>query len=114
MDFDYTLARLAELLDRHDGDSAAWLRGVASLRATDETAFYATLNSKRMWGGAGSIANAALADNPGIPARVWETEIREFRALMIDLAEYLKARDAHYPDIDFWLSAFTSWQQSNI
>ena len=114
MDFDYTLACLAELLDRHDGENAAWLRGVALLRATDEAAFYAALNSKRMWGGAGSIANAALADNPGIGARQWETEIREFRALMIDLAEHLKARGTHYPDIDFWLSAFTGWQQSNM
>ena len=114
MDFDYTLSRLAELLDRCDGESAAWLRGVADQRASDVDAFYAALNSKRMWGGAGSVANAALADNPGIGAHQWETSIREFRSLMIDLAEHLKARGAHYPDIDFWLSAFTSWQQSSM
>lgn len=114
MDLDYTLARLAELLDRHPDDSAAWLRSVLAQYATDANACYAALNSKRMWGGAGSIANAALADNPGISARQWETEVREFRALMIDLAEHLKARGAHYPDIDFWLSAFTGWQQSNV
>ncbi|HEY9199554.1 MAG TPA: hypothetical protein VIR60_09320 [Gammaproteobacteria bacterium] len=114
MDLDDTLTRLAELLDRHPDDSAAWLRAVLAQYAADETAGYAALNSKRMWGGAGSIANAALADNPGLGARQWETEVREFRALMIDLAEHLKSRGAHYPDIDFWLSAFTSWQQSNL
>lgn len=114
MDLDYTLTRLAELLDRHPDDSAVWLRAVLTQYATDPAAGYAALNSKRMWGGAGSIANAALADNPGVSAWQWETEVREFRALMIDLAEHLKARGAHYPDIDFWLSAFTSWQQSSM
>jgi hypothetical protein len=33
---------------------------------------------------------------------------------MIELAEHLRARDRHYPDIDFWLSAFSSWQQMGI
>lgn len=109
-----TLTRLAQLLDRHHDDNAAWLRGVLAQYADGEAGAYAALNSKRMWGGAGSIANAALADNPGISAHDWDCEVREFRALMIDLAEHLKARGGHYPDIDFWLSAFTSWQQSNV
>ena len=110
MDFDYVLSRLAEILDSHSGDSAAWMREVLARRASDEAAFYAALNSRRMWGGAGSIANEALADNPGIRPAQWETDIREFRALMIELAEHLRARESHYPDIDFWLSAFTGWQ----
>lgn len=111
MDLDDTLSRLAELLDRHSGNSADWLRTLQDLHKTDATACYAALNSKRIWGGAGSIANEALADNPGMPPDQWEQEIREFRALMIDLAEHLKARGAHYPDIDFWLAAFLNWQQ---
>jgi hypothetical protein len=114
MDLDYTLHRLAELLDSHGGDAAAWLRTVHDRLAQDETGFYAALNSKRMWGGAGSIANEALADNPGMRPAHWDMDIREFRALMIDLAEHLKARGPHYPDIDFWLAAFTNWQQSNV
>lgn len=114
MDLDYTLSRLAELLDSHGGDSAAWLRAQQARRVTDESGYFAALNSKRMWGGAGSIANEALADNPGLRPAQWEADIREFRALMIDLAEYLKTRETHYPDIDFWLSAFTSWQQSGV
>jgi hypothetical protein len=110
MDFDYVLPRLAEILDTHSGDSAAWIREVQAQRTSDEAAFYAALNSRRMWGGAGSIANEALADNPGIRPAQWDVDIREFRALMIELAEHLRARESHYPDIDFWLSAFTGWQ----
>ena len=83
-----------------------------TLQGLDEPAAYAALNSKRMWGGAGSIANEALADNPGLKPAQWDMHIREFRAVMIDLAEHLKARGAHYPDIDFWLSAFCSWQMA--
>ena len=113
MDLDYSLERLSEILDRHEGGHAAWLRGLAALR-DDEAAFYAGLNSQRMWGGAGSVANEALADNPGLDATLWALEIREFRGLMIDLAEHLRARGRHYPDIDFWLSAFSSWQQAGI
>lgn len=114
MDLEYALTRLAQLLDRHPGDHAAWLRGVQTQCASDEAGAYAALNSRRMWGAAGSIANMALADNPGLPARDWEREVREFRALMMDLAEHLRARGPHYPDIDFWLSAFAGWQQANV
>jgi hypothetical protein len=114
MDLEDTLARLAELLASHGGDSADWLRAQQALHATDPATCYANLNSKRMWGGAGAIANEALADNPGMPPAQWDQHIREFRGLMIDLAEHLKARGAHYPDIDFWLSAFSNWQQSGI
>ena len=113
MNLDYTLARLSEILETHEGDHAAWLRDLAS-RREDETIFYAGLNSQRMWGGAGSIANEALADNPGIDPASWDMDIREFRGLMIELAEHLRARDRHYPDIDFWLSAFSSWQQAGV
>ena len=79
----------------------------------DTAGLSAALNSARMWGGAGSIANEALADNPGLDPRQWEAGIREFRGLMIELAEHLRSRERHYPDIDFWLSAFTSWSHSN-
>jgi hypothetical protein len=113
MDLDYTLERLSLILDSHGGSHAAWLRELAA-RRDDEAALYSGLNSQRMWGGAGSIANEALADNPGIAAVQWDLEIREFRGLMIDLAEHLRARGRHYPDIDFWLSAFSSWQQAGI
>ncbi len=109
MDLHATLQRLAEQLEAHPGDSADWLRSLLKL---DDTACYAALNSKRMWGGAGAIANEALADNPGLPDAQWDAHVRSFRADMIDLAEHLKSRPAHYPDIDFWLSAFSSWQQS--
>lgn len=113
MDLDDTLGRLAELLDSHGGGHAAWLRELAA-RRDDTAALYAGLNSRRMWGGAGSIANEALADNPGLPAAQWDSDIRAIRALMIDLAEHLRARGRHHPDIDFWLGAFSGWQQSGV
>ncbi len=113
LDLDYTLERLSGILDSHGGDHAAWLRGLAA-RHDNEASLYAGLNSQRMWGGAGSIANEALADNPGLDPVRWEMDIREFRTLMIDLAEHLRSRGRHYPDIDFWLSAFSSWRQAGV
>lgn len=53
MDLSVTLDRLADLLDHHVGNHAVWLR---TLHGLDESAVYAALNSKRLWGGAGSIA----------------------------------------------------------
>ena len=70
--------------------------------------------SKKMWGGAGSIANQALADNPGVDDWVWQLEIREFRELMIELGQHLQARGSHYPDITSWLLAYHNWNQSEI
>ena len=113
MDLDYTLTRLCEILAHHGSSQTDWLRA-RLIELENPTALYKALNSQSMWGGAGSIANEALADNPGLDPTLWDMEIREFRSLMIDLAEHLKARGTHYPDIDFWLSAFTSWQQSGV
>jgi hypothetical protein len=67
-----------------------------------------------MWGGAGSIANQALADNPGINEWVWREEIREFRELMIELGNHLQQRGNAYPDISSWLLAFNNWNQSEV
>ena len=113
MDLHDTLTRIADLLAHHGSARTDWLRALLE-KPDDTTALYAALNSQAMWGGAGSVANEALADNPGIDPQLWDMEIREFRSLMIDLAEHLKARGRHYPDIDFWLSAFSSWQQSEV
>jgi hypothetical protein len=84
------------------------------LTGKDEAALYRELNSKRMWGGAGSIANQALADNPGINEWVWREEIREFRELMIELGNHLQQRGNAYPDISSWLLAFNNWNQSEV
>ena len=114
MDVQATLHRIRELLESHPGDSAAWVGSVIELGGSDEAGFYRLLNSKRMWGGAGSIANEALADNPGMDEWVWRTEIREFRELMIELGSQLQARGNAYPDISSWLLAFSNWNQSEV
>ncbi len=106
---DYELQRLTELLDKINPEHAAWIRDQATRLTSDTEAVYRALNSQQMWGGAGSIANDALADNPGVNEWEWEAMIREFRSLMIDIATELKSQPRHYPDIDFWLSSFTSW-----
>lgn len=104
--------RVASELEPHPGGHSDWLLSVSATFAEDPPQAYAMLNSRRMWGGAGSVASEALADNPGMDEVSWERHIREFRSLMIELAEHLKARGNAYPDIDFWLSAYTSWNQS--
>jgi len=108
------LQHLHALLLGHPGDNAAWLAEVIECCARDEARCYRALNSKRMWGGAGSVANEALADNPGMDAWIWQARIREFRELMIDLGTHLQARGDAYPDISSWLLAFSNWNQSGV
>lgn len=114
LDVQTNLQRVHSLLLRHRGDSADWIASIIELAQRDETEFYRQLNSKKMWGGAGSIANQALADNPGVDDWVWQLEIREFRELMIELGQHLQARGSHYPDITSWLLAYHNWNQSEI
>jgi len=109
-----TLQHLHVLLLSHPGESAAWLETVIEYCERDETCCYRALNSKRMWGGAGSVANEALADNPGMDEWTWQARIREFRELMIDLGTHLQARGDAYPDISSWLLAFNNWNQSGV
>jgi hypothetical protein len=114
MDIETTLQRIHEILVNHPGESAAWVASVIDLYSNDETRFYQVLNSKRMWGGAGSVANQALADNPGIDERIWLQQIHGFRELMIELGMHLQERGNAYPDISSWLLAFSNWNQSEV
>ena len=113
-DIHTTLKRIHAILQHHPGDSADWLGSVIARYREDESGFYRALNSKRMWGGAGSIANQALADNPGLDETVWHDEVRQFRELMIELGNHLRERGDAYPDISSWLLAFSNWNQSGI
>ena len=109
-----TLERLQQILLSHHSSEAAWLAEVVAYCDVDEIKLFEKLNSKRMWGGAGSVANEALADNCGIEDWQWRAEIREFRELMIALGEYLMTRENSYPDISSWLLAFNNWNQSEV
>ena len=113
-DIKTTLQRLHQILLSHQSSEAVWLADVITYCDIDEIKLFENLNSKRMWGGAGSIANEALADNYGIEEWQWRVEIREFRELMIALGEYLMARENSYPDISSWLLAYNNWNQSDV
>lgn len=114
MDVIASLQAIRELLQQHGGDSAEWIDGLIALGRDDETAMYRALNSKRMWGGAGSIANEALANNPGMDDWSWQMHIRELRERLIELGEYLASRGEAYPDIGQWVMAFSHWNQSEV
>jgi len=108
------LSRLHEILKNHQSMEVVWLEDLIVLSESDEASLYAELNSKHMWGGAGSVANEALADNKGIEEWIWQSEIQDYRELMIALGEHLMSRGNAYPDISSWLLAFNNWNQSNI
>ncbi len=114
LDVKATLSRLQMILQQHPGDSALWVANLLLLCDQDQAALYRELNSQRMWGGAGSIANEAMVDNPGMDDWNWQMTIREFRDLMIQLGMHLKARGQEYPDISSWVMAFNHWNQSEV
>ena len=114
LDIKATLQRLHQILISHKSSDVDWLEQVTGYCDVDESKLYKNLNSKHMWGGAGSIANEALADNCGIDEWQWRFEIQEFRELMIVLGEHLMARGNANPDISSWLLAFNNWNQSGV
>ena len=113
-DLKTTLERIYQILLSHKSMEAGWLASVIELCDGDEADLFEQLNSKHMWGGAGSVANEALADNWGIDEWQWRLEIQEFRELMISLGEYLMDRGNAYPDISSWLLAYNNWNQSEL
>lgn len=113
-DIKTTLERIHQILINHQSRDANWLAQTIEYCDVDNLKLYENLNSKRMWGGAGSIANESMADNCGIEEWLWKIEIQEFRELMIALGEHLMARDKAYPDISSWLLAFNNWNQSDV
>ena len=113
-DIKTTLLRMQQILISHQSKDSEWLTTLISLCDEDDNQLYQELNTKHMWGGAGSIANEALADNPGIEDWIWQSEIQEYRELMIELGQHLMQRDNAYPDISSWLLAFNNWNQSDV
>jgi hypothetical protein len=108
------LQRIHEILLNHTGYSAAWIASAIENGSRNEGELLRLLSSVRMWGGAGSVANEALADNPGMDELLWQAEIREFRQLMIDLGRELQRRGHAHPDMQSWLLAFSNWNQSGL
>jgi hypothetical protein len=108
------LHRIHGILLNHPGDAAAWIESAIEIGRRDEDKLLRMMGSIRMWGGAGSVANEALADNPGMDELLWQTETREFRQLMIDLGNELQRRGHAHPDMQSWLLAFSNWNQSGL
>lgn len=108
------LQRIQEILVSHKSGYVQVVTELIRLADTDQEEMYRRLNSRQIWGGAESIANEALASNPGIEEWLWKSEIRDFREIMIQLGEHLMSRDDAYPDISSWLLAFNNWNQSDI
>ncbi len=106
------LQRIQQILASHGSEYLSFVEQLIALCDSDTDDLYRLLNSKQMWGGAGSLANEALADNPGIDEWQWQIEIQDFRTLMLELGEHLMSRGSSYPDISFWMTAFNNWNQS--
>ncbi len=106
------LQQIHDILHAHQSMEADWIQSLVELCNHDELLLYKELNSKHMWGGAGSVANEALADNPGIEEWQWNAEIQQFRELMIEIGQHLIDRGNAYPDISSWLLAYSNWNQS--
>ncbi len=111
-DIKQLLNRILEILQNHQSSFVPFVDELIQLCDSDTAKLYQRLNSKQVWGGAGSLANEALADNPGIDDWQWQVEIQDFRSLMIELGEHLMSRQQSYPDISFWLTAFNNWNQT--
>ena len=108
------LSRLAELLERIDHPRAAEVRALSALLGTAPDHALQRLDANDWWAGAGSLAAETMGDNPGLPEAIWQTEVREFRQLMIEIGEMLRARGAANPGITSWLLAFNNWNASGV
>ncbi len=107
------LVRTEEFFRRHRNTlEADWLCALLGDAAKAPDHFWQQLNSTRFWGGAGSLANASLMDNPGVPEHQWAQELRALREDLIAVAEQLQARGPVHPDMQSWLLAFHNWNQS--
>jgi hypothetical protein len=90
---------VAELLATFDADPAAAWRG---------------LDANTWWAGAGSLAAESLVEPRQLPAADRAAATREFRALLTDLAELLRARGPTNPGLSSWLLAFRNWEASGV
>ena len=108
------LARLAALLERIDHPRAPEVYAIAALSGSAPEQTLRRLDANDWWAGAGSLAAETMVDNPGLPETVWQSEVREFRALMIEIGEVIRARGAANPGIASWLLAFNNWNAAGV
>ncbi|KAA6181829.1 hypothetical protein F2Q65_18810 [Thiohalocapsa marina] len=108
------LLRLSALLERISHPRAAEVRELADLLQVSPELAMRQLDSNAWWAGAGSLAAETMIDNPGLPEGLWQSEVREFRALLIEIGELIKAEGATNPGLGSWLLAFSNWNASEV
>ena len=108
------LSRLADLLERIDHPRAPEVYALSALlhAAPDQT--LRRLDANDWWAGAGSLAAETMGDNPGLSDASWQAAVHEFRELMIEIGEMLRAKGAANPGIASWLLAFSNWNASGV
>jgi hypothetical protein len=108
------LARLAVLLRRLAHPRAEEVEGLEALFDTDPITAWRRLDGNAWWAGAGSLAAEALVEPTALPAAERTAAMQDFRALLMDLAELLRARGPTNPGLSSWLLAFRNWEGSGV
>ena len=108
------LSRLAELLERIGHPRAAEVRALTALLVEAPEQTLQRLDANDWWAGAGSLAAETMGDNPGLSDASWQAAVHEFRELMIEIGEMLRAKGAANPGIASWLLAFSNWNASGV
>lgn len=108
------LTRLAELLRRIGHPRAGEVDTLLATLDTDPPAAWRLLDANAWWAGAGSLAADSLVEPTALPSAERAEAQREFRALLIDLAELLRARGPTNPGLPSWLLAFRNWEASGV
>jgi hypothetical protein len=108
------LERLHALLTRIGNARAASIDALSARFAADPAGAWREIDGNGWWAGAGSIAADSMADNPGIADSQWQAEICEFRELLIEIGEILRARGDTNPGLSSWLLAFRNWLDSGV
>ncbi|TVQ85748.1 MAG: hypothetical protein EA400_14790 [Chromatiaceae bacterium] len=108
------LTALAALLARIGNPRTATVAALCREFDQDPAAAWRALDSNAWWAGAGSLAAASMADNPGLDPHLWQAETRAFRDLLSQIAELLRRRGPTNPGLESWLLAFRNWQHSGI
>ncbi|WP_295880703.1 hypothetical protein [uncultured Thiohalocapsa sp.] len=108
------LARLAALLRRIEHPRADEVDALRAGFDTDPATAWRTLDGNAWWAGAGSLAAESLVEPTALEPAERTAAMQEFRALLIDLAELLRARGPTNPGLSSWLLAFRNWAASGI
>lgn len=92
------LQEICDLLVKGNASS----NGIHIALASDDETLWKYLTSNELWGGAGSVADQALLDDPATR--------KQLEHLMIELGEIQMALGKVNVRTEMWTSAFKKWQ----